>query len=283
MNVSNIGICAGHYNGANRIPAQFATAPEYKAYSEGTAMYNLAGLICSRYPQIFNGRAEAGTAKPWRPDFPERARRLAAQKCDYAFELHTNWSLKNSKTPNRGVFLVITSLCYEDGRNREKRAREEVELATMLWKPLADELGLKFQIRQKKGGGNWDWYSFINFCKKRGIAHPMIIEHGYHMDYAGDAEEYARRITDYYEHVLAMVYGANPYAEPAGDLAKGAKGAGVRWMQWHLTRQGFALPKYGIDGIWGNETEAAYRAFQARNGLYVDGKLKAADRTVLEK
>lgn len=58
-------------------------------------------------------------------------------------------------------------------------------------------------------------------------------------------------------------------------LLRGSKGSGVAIMQDLLADLGFALPKTfarGVaDGIFGSETEAAVKAFQARNGLKVDG------------
>lgn len=282
VKVSKIGICAGHYNGANRIPSRFANTEALKGYSEGTAMFNLAKRISETYSQIYNARTEAGTAKPWHPNFPERAKRLAVAKCDYAFELHTNWSMKNDTTPNRGIFVVITSLCYEDGKDQEKRAAEEVSLATRLWKPLADALGLKLSIRQKKGGGNWDYYSFINYCKKRGIAHPMIIEHGYHPDYAENTEEYTRKIVEYYQEVMRLTGvdstpgggGEKPNPADLPYLSKKICSGGkfkeyVRTAQKLLVNKGFKMPKSTLkngqmDGIFGSETESVTRAFQKK-------------------
>lgn len=202
--MNKTGICAGHYDGANVIPAQYRTKPEHD-YSEGTTMHQLVNAIAARHPEIYNARPEAGTANPWHPNFPERADRLKAAGCNCAFECHTNWSIGSGGKPNRGVFLVIVSLCYEAGASQARACEDEKALAAKLWKPLADELGLKFEIRTRKGGGNWDYYSFINFGKKRGIAHPMIIEHGYHMDFAEHKDEWIWTIADYYDRVQAMI------------------------------------------------------------------------------
>ena len=42
-------------------------------------------------------------------------------------------------------------------------------------------------------------------------------------------------------------------------------------MQELLIKAGYDLPKYGADGQFGNETLEALKAFQADNGLGVDG------------
>lgn len=55
-------------------------------------------------------------------------------------------------------------------------------------------------------------------------------------------------------------------------LSKGTEGADVKRLQEYLLGLGYNLPKYGADGDFGLETEAALRAFQADAGLVVDGK-----------
>lgn len=54
-------------------------------------------------------------------------------------------------------------------------------------------------------------------------------------------------------------------------LRKGNKGAVVKAMQMQLLVLGYKLPKYGADGDFGSETEAAVKAFQKAKGLVVDG------------
>ncbi len=54
-------------------------------------------------------------------------------------------------------------------------------------------------------------------------------------------------------------------------LRRGMRGEAVRRMQQALLEHGYALPRYGIDGKFGTETRAAVRAFQAAEGLTVDG------------
>lgn len=63
---------------------------------------------------------------------------------------------------------------------------------------------------------------------------------------------------------------------PPGDqvsgsppLRKGSSGRDVSTLQRALTSHGFSTK--GVDGAFGNNTEAAVRAFQARQGLTIDG------------
>ena len=55
-------------------------------------------------------------------------------------------------------------------------------------------------------------------------------------------------------------------------IKKGCKGTDVTALQEALLKLGYALPKYGADGKYGAETEAAVRAFQKAKRLTQDGK-----------
>lgn len=54
-------------------------------------------------------------------------------------------------------------------------------------------------------------------------------------------------------------------------LTKGSKGKQVKALQHLLIANGCALPRYGADGSYGNETVAAVKKYQQKNGLQVDG------------
>ncbi len=63
----------------------------------------------------------------------------------------------------------------------------------------------------------------------------------------------------------------DPYPAPSGDLKKGDKGAGVKWVQTALISKGYPLKQYGTDGIFGTETENAVKEFQKARALSADG------------
>lgn len=65
-------------------------------------------------------------------------------------------------------------------------------------------------------------------------------------------------------HTLPVA--VNPYKEPTQNVQMARDE--VRWIQYQLNSKGYNL---AIDGIWGNRTEEAVRAFQADHGLVVDG------------
>lgn len=54
-------------------------------------------------------------------------------------------------------------------------------------------------------------------------------------------------------------------------LRKNDAGNAVMTAQWLLMAHGYALPRYGTDGKYGDETIAAVKAFQRDKGLDVDG------------
>ncbi|MBM7662365.1 peptidoglycan hydrolase-like protein with peptidoglycan-binding domain [Bacillus mesophilus] len=54
-------------------------------------------------------------------------------------------------------------------------------------------------------------------------------------------------------------------------LGIGDEGQFVREVQQELIQAGFPLPRFGADGVYGEETETAVMRFQRRYGLVVDG------------
>lgn len=63
-----------------------------------------------------------------------------------------------------------------------------------------------------------------------------------------------------YDEAVEVTYkGVNPYEEPTTNLKIGAKGEGVKWLQWELNEAGFDLD---IDGDFGAKTDQAVREFR---------------------
>ena len=65
-------------------------------------------------------------------------------------------------------------------------------------------------------------------------------------------------------------------------LKRGSKGVGVKAMQTALLSLGFSLPRFGADGDFGAETEAAVRAFQVAHSLPATGAWDAVSQAKLE-
>jgi len=64
-------------------------------------------------------------------------------------------------------------------------------------------------------------------------------------------------------------------------LSSGSRGGEVQALQTRLKDMGYALPRYGADGIFGEETETAVRMFQRVAGIAVDGIVGPITRKAL--
>lgn len=71
----------------------------------------------------------------------------------------------------------------------------------------------------------------------------------------------------YYERPTVQA----PAATSKPTLRRGSKGEYVTLAQTMLMQRGYKLPKYGADGSFGAETQAAVKAFQQDWGLEADG------------
>jgi len=191
--INKIGVFGGHGDGANAIPSQYAITPELKAYREGTAMHQLADAL-AELPGITNLRPG-----PEDIHWSKRAQIAADAGVDLDVELHTNWSVNSEGQPNSGVFLVIVALY-----NPVHGVDEQKAMAEQLFKPLADSMGMKFEIRTRKGGGEWDYYSFINYANQKRIPWPMIVEHGYHADFAPDVAGNIAKVKSRYAEIVEI-------------------------------------------------------------------------------
>jgi peptidoglycan hydrolase-like protein with peptidoglycan-binding domain len=62
-----------------------------------------------------------------------------------------------------------------------------------------------------------------------------------------------------------------PEFENIRYIRKGDKGLVIKKLQQALVDLGFPLPKFGVDGIFGDETESAVKNYQRARGLSQDG------------
>ena len=87
----------------------------------------------------------------------------------------------------------------------------------------------------------------------------------------------------YYGELKAVAYdGSVPQDTSPPTIRKGDKGTEVRNLQKKLLELGYKLPKYGADGDFGSETEAAVKAFQKDWGLTQDGIVGPETQKLLE-
>ena len=110
-----------------------------------------------------------------------------------------------------------------------------------------------------------EWKSFADGCVKTKVAG------------RGWTSWYRLPFLDYGDGVLqGSTDDESPAETPLGSrlLLDGSEGSDVHALQELLLSLGYALPRYGADGDFGAETEAALRAFQADAGLEADGKYR---------
>lgn len=86
---------------------------------------------------------------------------------------------------------------------------------------------------------------------------------------------------DFYPRMTGTPPILGPIEEDEDKMQKGDKGPRVGVVQGQLIARGYELPQWGADRDFGDETEAAVKAFQADEGLEVDGILRAVDIAVL--
>lgn len=65
-------------------------------------------------------------------------------------------------------------------------------------------------------------------------------------------------------------------------LRQGSSGAAVSAIQQALVDAGFSLPRFGVDGIFGNETRAALQDFQRSSSLQADGVVGPGTMSALD-
>lgn len=94
-----------------------------------------------------------------------------------------------------------------------------------------------------------------------------------HFEYIGRPADVAQHLAIARQH-LAGPAPATPRTAFEGPLLRLAqprlRGERVTWVQSRLNAKG-ASPKLATDGVWGPQTDAAFRAFQTRAHLVVDG------------
>lgn len=76
--------------------------------------------------------------------------------------------------------------------------------------------------------------------------------------------------------------GINIGTLPGNNLKKGSKGPAVKTVQQALVKLGEKLPKYGADSDYGDETVAAVKSFQGKNGLTKDGEYGPKTKAKME-
>lgn len=115
-------------------------------------------------------------------------------------------------------------------------------------------------------------------CKEYNIPVVNVVGHyeahaaGYgnnHIDPKNWHDKFGGSMDDFRNRVSALL--GDVKIETVVTLRKGSSGSAVKELQELLLKHGYTLPRWGVDGDYGDETVIAVKAFQRANGLIDDG------------
>lgn len=144
---------------------------------------------------------------------------------------------KIPKEPGVAVFKYSTSAGY-------------ITHVGYLWKPI------------KANNPDGDWY----VIEAKGVLYGVV-----RTTFNSGGWNRWGKMTKYYDYNDTITEPIKTEPTDLLHLQSGMSGAIVKELQQLLVAQGFKLPKYGIDGEFGNETKAAVEAFQTAQGLIPSG------------
>lgn len=99
-------------------------------------------------------------------------------------------------------------------------------------------------------------------------------------DFNGQTVTTTRKVANYICVFVEEAKVSCPFHEPSALIRQGSTGEGAKWTQWMLnaaTRSGLT-----VDGIFGNKSVTALKAFQKQSGIAVDGISGATTRSKLK-
>ena len=144
-------------------------------------------------------------------------------------------------------------------------------------------------------GNNGDYYGVLRGATAAGTV-GCIIEHSFHTQTRATkwllqdsnlrkmAVAEAKVIAEYLAGVKSSKSSSSSSSSSSSKsyLSKGDRGDAVKTMQTMLIACGYSCGSAGADGIFGNDTDKAVRAFQKAAGLSVDGLYGPASKSALE-
>lgn len=270
---------AGHYGKYNQ-------SPVVKSYYESDMNWKLHLLLKAELEKY--GIKVITTRANKDKDLGLEARGKASKDCDLFISLHSNAASTES------VKYVVAMYQVDD--NCGAMDEKSMEFAILLASVVGEVMGLPCQTWTLKSSHDRDnnGYKDDYYGVLRG-AHTVhtpgvIIEHGFHTNRATAewlmCEENLKTLAEAEAKVIAEWFDVKKEEkteEPANKcevmlpmLCKGSKGDSVRALQILLIGYGYSCGKWGADGDFGGDTEAAVKAYQKKNKLDVDGIVGSA-------
>ena len=222
-------------------------------------------------------------------DLDLEARGKASKDCDLFTSLHSNAADAES------VKYVVAMYQVDD--NCGEMDEQSKAVAGMLAKTVGTVMGLPYQTWSTKSSSDRDGNGYKDdyYGVLRG-AHTVhtpgiIIEHGFHTHTATakwlQDENNLKKLAEAEAKTIAEWFDVKKTEETTTKkedgcevilpmLSKGSKGDSVRALQILLIGYGYSCGKWGADGDFGGDTEAAVKAYQKKNKLDVDGIVGSA-------
>ena len=146
------------------------------------------------------------------------------------------------------------------------------------------ECGCGYMIALYKKLGRWQ--SVIEGNKDDAVAYRTVTVNGRYIRGFGLPDYGSKATADIPQKPASGGSGSAkkkcPYAEPGRNLRYGAKGNGVKWVQWHLNYSDSG-EKLSVDGAFGVLTKAVVLRFQKKCKLVQDGIVGSKTRAALRK
>lgn len=265
----------GHYG-------SYYNAGAVKGYYESAVMFKLTMYEKEYLEQMGIEVVLTRTNIDADPELTARGR--MAKDCDLMVSNHSNAT--SNKDINRAVGLHMVNRTDKTIDDRSK------EFAHKLAKVVETTMGVNgnqcYSVKSsndRDGDGivNDNYYGVLHGAFTVGVP-AIIMEHGFHTNpYVCDwlmNDSNLRKLAKVCAECMAEYVGAStsttvtpsaPTTNTRDYLMKGDKGSEVKTMQENLIKLGYSCGKYGADGDFGNDTEAAVKAFQKANGLDDDG------------
>jgi hypothetical protein len=184
----------------------------------------------------------------------------------YGIAVDVDWDTNPFKeTPNK------RAVKFSDKATQEDRA-QDVKLGiadTDMTQAMIDDV-LAIKTNNKKTAFRWggDWNDRKDAMHFEMDVTPADLETGIDWSTVKQLRP-AKAVEGTVAAVKAVDDAGNAAPQGTSQLATGARGDAVRTLQQNLATRG--LPVGTIDGIYGSQTEAAVRAFQAAQGLRQTG------------
>ncbi len=228
-------------------------------------------------------------------DLSLHKRGMAAKGCDLFLSLHSNAA--GNSVNEKVDHVAVYRLTDDNTTNLDELSKAAAEmLAPVIAQTMEVKGGHKVLSRKSSNDRNGDgqlndnYYGVLNGARQAGVP-GLLLEHSFHTNTRSTKwlldDANLKKLAKAEAEAIAEYFGMSKADQPESTAAvnksdgatvtlpilrNGSKGNTAKALQRMLHAMGYALgSKNPMDGIFGSKTEAAVKAYQKANGLYVDG------------